>query len=279
MSDLTGHGMRTLSLVELNQSTWDSMASPQCSDGTAVVPESPTFPTVKCRALGTRHMERLTRCGMATLASSERVNSNLLPPNTLGAIRHPRATNVLNSVLREEICIIFWHHGVMIVQTTTLSACKSLDLTCSQVKPGRAAGMGNTNPAALHRPLWTRPRMQKGLSGGDATTPQYPSRFIHHPPRASAGHLAAQLGTVLPASLAQKAWPWGQVHACGSWAEARGLHSPSHHKVSSEPGPLFPFFPTAGEGANHRAWCDQDGSQLMTKEPPGQLQVGISWTL
>lgn len=40
---------------------------------------------------------------------------------------------------------------------------------------------------------------------------------------------------------------------------------------------LFPFFPSAGEGANQRAWCDRDGSWLMTKEPPGQLQVGISW--
>ena len=150
------------------------------------------------------------------------------------------------------------------------SACKSLDLTCSQVKPGRAATVGNTNPAALHRPLWTRPWQQKGLSGGDATTPQYPSRFIHRSPRASAGHSAAQLGTVLPASLAQKAWPRGQVHARGSWAEARGLHSLFHHKVSSEPGPLFPFFPTAGKGANQRAWCDWDGSWLMTKEPaPG----------
>ena len=97
MSDLTGHGMRTLSLVELNQSTWDSMASPQCSDGTAVLPESPTFPTVKCRALSTRHMERLTRCGMATLASSERVNSSLLPPNTLGALdtQEPRMSSTV----------------------------------------------------------------------------------------------------------------------------------------------------------------------------------------
>ena len=36
--------------------------------------------------------------------------------------------------------------------------------------PGRAAGVGNTNQAALHRPLGTRPQQQKGLWGGDAAT-------------------------------------------------------------------------------------------------------------
>lgn len=45
MSGLTGRGMRTLSSGTKSVHS-DSMAFPQCSDGTAAVPESPTVPTV-----------------------------------------------------------------------------------------------------------------------------------------------------------------------------------------------------------------------------------------
>lgn len=77
-----------LSLVELNQSTQTAWHLRSAVIG---LPRSLSLRHFLqwTAALRTRYTERLTRCRKATLASSERVNSSLLPPTTFNSSTDP----------------------------------------------------------------------------------------------------------------------------------------------------------------------------------------------